>query len=141
MGSFSAGVDAWVAEKKEYVTAVFRLSAQNVVQKCQERVPVDTGFTRATAQVSKTDMPRIDPTADNNEKHTYTYDPAPIVALINGLEVGESLFFGYTSAYAPRLEFEGYSRQAPAGFVRLTAQEWPAIVAESIAALKQRLGG
>lgn len=141
MPGFSAGVDSWIASRKDWLDRVFKQSAQEVIEVVQAKVPVDTGFCRATAQVSTTEMPSINPDATNEAKEIYVWDPDPVVLAIAGAMSGQTIFFGYTAAYAPRLEFEGYSRQAPEGFVRLGAQQWPDIVARNASRLASEIGG
>jgi tRNA(Glu) U13 pseudouridine synthase TruD len=51
------------------------------------------------------------------------------------IKIGDSISFVSLSPYGPRLE-NGYSEQAPNGMVRLTAAEWPQIVAQVVKGIK-----
>lgn len=130
-----AQIDAWVAQSEQRIEAVFKDAAQEVIAQMQARVPVDTGFARASLRVSKTEMPQIIPGLKGQEGRTYSYDAGEVALTINGLGADETIYAGFTASYAPYLEV-GHSKQAPAGFVRLTAQLWPQIVAESVAKAK-----
>jgi hypothetical protein len=44
---------------RERMTAVFRASAQEAISRMQDRIPKDTGYARASLQVSKEQMPKI----------------------------------------------------------------------------------
>ena len=51
-------------------------------------------------------------------------------------DLGDYVTFNNPMPYGPRLEYDGWSDQAPNGFVRVNAAKWPAIVQEEI--LKRR---
>jgi hypothetical protein len=59
------------------------------------------------------------------------------VAAIAGAVVGPSIFIISNKSYARRIEFEAWSKQAPAGMVRVTAAEFSLIVDEQARALPQ----
>ncbi len=138
--SFGAQVEAWVQETDQRMTAVFRDSTQELVSIMQEPVgsggntPVDTGFMRATVQASTSDMPSIDPRArpaSDAEPGSYPYVSAPVSLVIAGAKLGQTIYVGYTAAYAAIQE----NRR---GFVRLAALQWQSIVDRSIAKAKAR---
>jgi hypothetical protein len=129
---FSAQVDAWTQKTRDRMTAVFRGSTQEAVQRIQARVPVDTGFTRASVRASKQSMPPLVDGARPEDGKSYAYDPGQVTMVIASAELGETVFIGWTSSYALALEM-GHSKQAPAGFVAITAIEWPQIVKGEIA--------
>jgi len=127
--TFSSAVSDWVRQTEQRMAAVFRESTQRIIEQMQMRVPVDTGFARASIRVSTSEMPSIMPEFKGQEGRAYSYDGSAIVLIIAGAEIGETIYVGYTAAYAVALEY-GHSKQAPTGFVRLSAQNWPQIVAE-----------
>lgn len=145
-GSFAAQVSAWVAETKQRTTAVFRESAERVIEQMQTPVgaggnmPVDTGFLRASLQASLTAPMPIDPAARPAEgtSHTYSADVASIV--IAGAEVGQTVYATYTAAYAAAQEYGSHGREGR-GFVRLAAQQWPQIVTAVCGELQSRVSG
>ena len=60
---FGAQIDAWVRKTEKRTLAVFRESTKRLLSQCQARgtgtgIPVDTGFARASLQVSLTGLPR-----------------------------------------------------------------------------------
>lgn len=136
-GNFSAQVSAWVRETDQRIEAVFRESSQRVISDMQQRTPVDTGFARASVLVSTSAMPSIDP-AKKGDGKPHSADATQISLAIAGAEIGETIYAGYTAAYARALEY-GHSKQAPNGMVRLAAQRWPQIVAEVSAEAEARV--
>ncbi len=141
---FVAEVDAWVAKIPERVEAVFRESAKRVISKMQAGIPIDTGFARASLRVSTDAMPEVNPAA--HPPHVpgraprsgvlYTYNDNEAVVTIAGAKVTDTIYAGYTANYVQFLEY-GHSAQAPSGFIGLAAMEWPQIVAEVSATLKE----
>lgn len=134
--NFGATVDAWVRKTNARMVAVFRESTQRVVSKAQERIPVDTGFARASIQASLAAMPQIDPT-----KHGVAggrYRPQPINAVLAQAQIGQTIYVGWTASYVGFLE-HGSSKKAPSGFVRISAMEWPKIVRQVTAEAKARV--
>lgn len=143
--SFSAAVADWVHKVEGAAEAVFKESVQEVVSEMQTpramggRMRVDTGFLRASLMGSTSMMPPINPSAKPVEGQAYGYDAGSIEAVIAGADLGQTLFFGYTAAYAGHREY-GARGQAPDAFVRTAAQKWPQIVDAKAAELKSRLG-
>lgn len=90
--------------------------------------PVDTGRFRAswTIGIGQLDT-SVAPVAGN------VATPEPRIPAVS---LGSTIYHANSLPYARRLEY-GYSTQAPAGMVRLTAQEIPQI----IAALVSQVGG
>lgn len=125
--SFSATIDAWVAETEERLTAVFKQSAQEVFSDAQKtrseggNMRVDTGFLRASAQASTQQMPQIKDGARPKVGGQYAYSVSPIALVIAGAKLGQTIYFGYTAEYAAVREYHD-------GFVRLAAQNWQDIV-------------
>jgi len=155
MGTFAATVSEWVASEKARQTAVFRASVQEFVSRVQITVPaggnmpIDTGFLRASLQMS-TEGPPVT-RADGEPVPGGVYPENGDVALvIAGAEIGQDLYAGWSAAYARRMEYGFVGKdslgrsynQAGFGFLALAAQQWPAIVAEqSVAAQSYVEGG
>lgn len=133
--SFAAQVDAWTRQTEQRMTAVFRGSTQEVFRRAQERTPVDTGFARASIRASTQSMPPIDPTFKGVKGSHYPDSNGQVIATIASAELGETIYLGWTASYAGVLE-TGHSKQAPSGFVGITAMEWPVIVQGEIARAK-----
>lgn len=75
------------------------------------------------------DIKRIDPSGNTAI--------AAGVAAIAGAVVGPTVFIISNKPYAHRIEFEGWSKQAPAGMLRVTVAEFQLIVDEQARALPQ----
>jgi hypothetical protein len=136
MAGFAAQVADWVNEVEGAAEAIFKESVQELVATAQSRVPVDTGYMKNSLLGSTAMMPPIDPKAAPVAGSAHPYTGTEISAVISGLELGQTLWLGYTAAYAARLEygFNGIDslgrvyNQKPLGFVRLAAQDWTNIV-------------
>lgn len=132
---FGNKLDDWVKQTQERMMAVAKGSTQEFVSRAQSRIPVDTGYARASIRGSLESMPRINPASSGVEGQTYTPDLSQIVLLINSAKPGQTIYIGWTANYVQFLEW-GHSNQAPNGFVGITALEWDQIVAEEIVKAK-----
>lgn len=139
-GDFVATVDEWCLEKgKGRLEAIFKQATQKTVSITQSRIPVDTGFARASIRASLQSMPPIDQSKTKPTGGSFSYDSGDITLTIAQAEIGMTIFVGYTAAYAGILE-AGSSKQAPSGFVRLAALQWQQTVNEVVAEAKARVG-
>lgn len=137
--NFSAQVDAWVRKSEARMLAVFQESTQRTVALAQARIPIQTGFARASIRGSLQSMPPIEPGANKPKGGSFAYDPGEITVTIAGATIGSVIYIGWTANYAPALE-RGHSKQAPSGFVRIAAEMWQATVSEVVAEAKSRVG-
>lgn len=141
--SFSAAVAQWADKVEGAVEAVFKEATQEVVEEMQKpvgqggRMRVDTGFLRASLLAFSASMPAINASAKPIDGRTYT--PGQVEAVIAGADIGDTLYFGYTAAYAVHREY-GSNGQPADGIVRLSAQNSPIIVDRKAAELRARLG-
>lgn len=135
--NFTASVDEWVKATEQRMTAVFRESTQWVISLMINGTPVDTGFARASYRVSTSEMPSISASAKGVDGQAYSLDLGNITLAIAGAEIGQTIFCGMTAAYGLPLEY-GHSKQAPAGFVRIAAQQWQVIVDQVTGEAKDR---
>jgi hypothetical protein len=135
---FASSVDSWVRQTEARMTAVFREATQRTVSLAQERIPVDTGYARASIRASLTAMPTIDQTSRPQEGQKYITDNAPVILTIANATLGQTIYIGWTASYVQYLE-NGSSKQAPSGFVGLAALEWPNIVDRVTEELKSRV--
>lgn len=141
MASFSAQVDAFVAQTEQRTTAVFKASAQDVIADAQTpkgkggRMPVVTSFLR-NSHVSG-----LNGSTSLSGSDSY-------VLTIAQAKLGDAITGGWTAAYAMRIEF-GYTgtdslgrsfNQAPQFFLRGAAQKWQQFVNANAAKLKARIG-
>ncbi len=135
--NFTQAIDQWVKETDQRATLVFRESTQRLVSLTQSRIPVHTGFARASVRASTEAMPPINANAKGLPGQHYSFDGGNITAAIIGAQLGDTIFVGWTASYVIFLEF-GHSKKAPSGFVGVSAMEWPRIVNEVTAEAKGR---
>lgn len=134
-----AQLDAWTKKSQERMLAVYKGSTQEFVSRAQSRIPVDTGFARASIRASLESLPKIDPKLRGIPGQSYSVDLSQIVLTINSAKLGQTVYVGWTANYVQYLEW-GHSDQAPNGFIGITALEWPQIVAGEIAKAKVAVG-
>lgn len=137
--NFVATIDDWIKQTKERQVGVFRESSQRLISKMQGRIPIATGYARASIRVSLESMPQINPMSRGERGGSYTYDGSEAATTIAGATLDDAIYVGYTASYVQYLEY-GHSKQAPTGFVGISAMEWPQIVAEVSDELKARVG-
>lgn len=140
--SFSAQIDAWAAKAEVRQIAIARQSAQVLNDKIIDNlsggmVNVQTGFLRASERASLSEMPKINPAA--HPRDGASYQPADITVTIANLQMGQTLYCGFTAAYAAHVH-DGTSRMAPRPYVALPAAGWSGIVEQVTAELKARAG-
>ncbi len=147
MADFLSQVTDWVRQTEQRVEAAFRESAQRVIADMHARVPVDTGFLRASLQVSTTAPVPAD--RGPTEGTTYAYNPTAATLAIAGAQIGDTLFASYSAVYAARINYgfvgtdalgRTYNQQGR-HFVELAVQRWPQIVDEVCRELQARSGG
>jgi HK97 gp10 family phage protein len=139
MASFAASIDDWVRQTDERMLAVFQEATQRTVSLAQERIPVDTGYARASIRASLTEMPQIDLQSRGNRNTQYKYDDSSIVATIASAKLDETIYIGWTASYVQFLEY-GSSKQAPNGFIGLAVQQWQHTIDQVTMELKSRVG-
>jgi hypothetical protein len=127
--SFVAQIDKWIAACDQRRLAVFKTSAQMVVERLHASCPVDTGALRASLQVLR-NQPLY---ADKNRPERVTLGGS--LGQISGAQLSDVIVIGYTMSYAVHVEF-GTSRMAPRAWVRTTLTQWPQIVAQATAQAK-----
>jgi hypothetical protein len=125
MKSFSAAVKAWGIDALKRVDKVRRASALEVFMLTIYATPVDTGRLRGNWQ-----------TAINSPKtsHITRLDKAGGEAVAEAManlgSMVDVVYMTNSLPYAEKIEYEGYSRQAPNGMVRVSAAKWQRIVQE-----------
>lgn len=137
MTEFDSTVSAWVRKSEARMLAVFKESTQRTVSLAQSRIPVDTGFARASIRASLQSMPPIG-SGKPAIGGSYAYNPSEIILVIAEAALGQTIYIGWTANYAGALE-RGHSQQAPSGFIRLAALQWPETVKQVSAEAKARV--
>lgn len=127
-GTFTAQIRNWSEKAKRNIDLVIKQSAQEVFQIAQTPVvqggnmPVDTGFLRNSMVAGLNGS-------------TSLSGPDAYVLAINGFEMGDVIFGGWTAEYAVYVEF-GAQGRAPRFFMRGAAQQWQSIVSSNAAKLR-----
>lgn len=138
--SFTAQVDDWVKKSQARIDAVTKESAKRVVSLAANAVPVDTGFARASIMASTSTMPTIKSGKGSPDR---AYDIAGALSSVSLVIAGalpdQTIYVGWTAPYIVRLEY-GHSKQAPSGFLRKAAAQWPRIVEQVTSEAKARAG-
>ena len=143
---FAAQIAKWVTETEGAMESVFHESAQRVTEVMTTprgqggNLPVDTGYLWHSFQASTSAPPPINPTSKGSPDQKYTYNAGPINLVINGAQLGQTVFICATASYAAFANY-GTSKQAAAMFVELAAQQWPTIVNQVTNELKGRIDG
>lgn len=124
--SFAAQVSERVATYKKRLEATFKASAQDMAEEMTlptakgGRMRVKTGFLRSSLMASTASMPRIStdgrPPSDA-EDESFGLDAGSIEAVILGAQLGETIYLGFTAAYARPREYHD-------GFVEGAALNW-----------------
>lgn len=133
---FNKQIGEWASKTEQRILAVFRESTKMTVRKAQSRIPVDTGFARASIRSSLSMMPTFKNDRPDR-KVKYPYNEDEIILTIANAKIGETIYVGWTANYVAELEL-GSSQQAPHGFVGLAVLEWDRTVFDVVARLKQQ---
>ena len=155
---FSATVGEWVRKVQAAEKIIFQRAAQRMAHEMTDEVtrlvydepptpnyPRRTGFLRASLVASTTEMPRL---SVDNPGSAAAMDFGPIELVINGSDVGDTLYLGYTARYGAYVHsgVSGYGMyghvgaQAPRPWVDLVVQRWQQIVSEVAAGVKAEAG-
>lgn len=147
--SFANQVDVWTRKSRNRMTAVFQEATQQLIAEAQTsipkggKLPVDTGFLINSGTAALNSIPQGESKASKGYRDI-EWDASPIAVVIASAQIGDRIVFGWTAAYARRLEygFQGkdslgreYNQQGY-GFMRMAANRWPQIVNESMARVK-----
>lgn len=131
MGSFADSVAAFAERTKTRVRMVAIESIIDFMDRVVERSPVDTGQFRGNWQVRVNAKPagpiqRFDKQPLGSKMGASERGAAR--ANLGGLVLGDHVWITNELPYAQRLEYEGWSNQAPNGQLRLARIEWPQIL-------------
>lgn len=140
--TFTAQVDEIVTKTNKRMEALIRMSVQDVIDEAQTpvgkggKMRVDTGFLRASGQLSFDGMPtgpvRGDKTAPNSYPSPDKYSSTATVLQLANFKVGMSVYFGWTANYAKY-------REAYDGFLVSAVAKWQEIVSKNAAAIMARI--
>lgn len=126
--SLTIDLNKWVKKTEARMDAVVKESFQRLINEAQEPVAkggnmrVDTGFLRNSGVAAIGQLPvgpSVNPYKTKNSAPVWSGGSA--TAVINSLEIGQIIFFGWTANYAVH-------RENRDGFMRRAVQDWPRIV-------------
>lgn len=144
--SFSAAVANWVRKNEAAMEFVFKSSAQRVFSAAQfDHTPIDTGFLRASfvanigSPTAVSNRKRVKPKGHTRGNEIYSVEGAQIAMVIDGAQLGQTIYGNWTANYAIHVEY-GTSRMRAHGMTRLAAQQWKRIVREQVAEAKRIVG-
>lgn len=139
MGKFHATIDAFVAKNTKVLREIQNQSVQEVIRRAQlsddkgGRMRVDTGFLRASGQLSLNGVPSgpsVKPNDAIKDDPRYNFTASPIVVALAAAPIGAEIHFGWTANYARYREYQD-------GFLRVAVQQWPSIVDQVTKQLKR----
>lgn len=152
MAKFRAQVHRIIRRNRALLTMVAQESVQRLIHRAQTpkakggKMPLDTGFLRASGRMSLTGMP-TGPVrgvevkgaapkgrskaakAEREERQVYS---SPDTVSISGFKLGTSIFFGWTAIYARRQNLYN-------GFLDSAIRNWQKIVDGVIRDLRDRI--
>lgn len=135
---FSDQVAKWAGDKAiPMATAIVKKSAEKLAEEANLQgpsvanpaggkgghLPVDTSFLINSLYASIGTVPS-GPSVKPKGFTSVDWDSAQVTVVINGMELGDTLYLGWTAEYAPFME----NRY---GFARLATQNWQNIVSET----------
>lgn len=131
-GPFQRDLDAFHAKAMKYVDQVRRASILELFKLVIMATPVDTGRLRGNWQTTinspaMSELERLDPNGG--------IALAEVLANMGGLL--DVVYFSNNLPYAERIEYEGWSAQAPEGMVRRHIAMWGRIVEAKARALAE----
>lgn len=132
-----AQVDAFALATEKRMVALVRQSTQNTADIAQHpvakggRMRVDTGFLRASGQMSLNGLPTGPVRGEKTEKNSYETPVHTTITALSKFELGNSVFFGWTANYARR-------RNLYDGFLDMAVKDWPNIVARVASEIRRR---
>lgn len=124
----------WIRKSKQLTEAVVKDAALELAIEANKsrfkggKMPIDTGFLTNSIRASIGSLPSGNNVAPDNYSQL-EWDSGNVALTINSLELGDKLFIGWTAEYAPYMENRFM-------FARSAAQQWPEIVAKSVAKVK-----
>lgn len=130
--SLAADLAKIAARNKAKLLKVAQNSLMRVGGAIVLKSPVDTGRFRANWMSA---YGGVDSSTTESISNSGAESIGRLNAKLNGLDVGQVVYFTNSLPYAEKLEY-GYSQQAPAGMVRLSVANWQSIVAEEVARVK-----
>lgn len=136
MKTFTAQISDFVKSSEKRMIAVARQAIQETIEIAQTPIAkggnmrVDTGFLRASGQLSLTGIPAGPIRGDDQD---YDYDENITVATLAGLQLGGAAYFGWTANYAKHRELHD-------GFLEIALGDWQKTVDDVVKRVKSNVG-
>ncbi len=127
LGNFELDIQKFVDKAKGNIDLVIRKIALDLFRRVIMKSPVLSGRFKGNWQVAIGSIP-AGVLAIDDKSGTATI--SKMTAAVLGLKAGQVIYLVNNLAYARKLEY-GHSKQAPAGVVRTTLQEFPQVVAKA----------
>lgn len=133
LGDFTLDIQTFVQKAKGNLDLVVRKISLDLFSRVIEMSPVDTGHFKGNWQVAIGSIPEGTLVlTDKDGSATISKAQATIL----NLKAGDIIYLVNNLPYARRLEY-GYSKQAPAGMVRVSVLEYGAITTNAVAQVPQ----
>ncbi len=138
--TFSQSLFRFAGETKRTMDDTFRGVILEMSVRFVMRSPVDTGRFRGNWQIGEG---RADTRTDSeNDKQVLGSPPsaesyARWQDQMEGVRAGQIVYITNNLPYARRLEYEGWSKQAPGGMVRLAMMEYQQVIRKALEAAKK----
>lgn len=142
---FAADIERWAEATEAKLRAVFRMSAQDVIEVMQEvgpsktnpasagtgRMPVATGYLRASLKVQLNADPPPANVANPNPDGRFSFNSAAATLVINQAEIGDRVTCGFVASYARAANY-GTSKMSGYHFVEYASGQWQQIVRRNV---------
>ena len=127
--SFAAEIDQFAGETVDKIERIRRIFIGKLCFAIVERTPVRTGFHNGNWQPS-IGAPEMDVVPRKSKDGAYI--KRLVMSTLEKLKGDEAFYFSNNGPAILRLEYEGWSSQAPAGMVRVSAAEAGQIINQAI---------
>lgn len=115
--AFKRNFSAYLKTVSEKAENVVRATAQGLGDNIREMSPVDTGRFKNNWITA---LESVDRSADARADAVGGASASSLRSALAKWKPGQTIYITNSLPYAYRLEYEGWSRQAPAGMVRVT---------------------
>ena len=121
------------ANRKSDMEKIVRASAFQLGSNVIMMSPVDEGRLRNNWNSS---IGSIDDSNDRGEQTSGGASFDQLESKINSIDMGATFNFSNSLPYANRIEYDGHSKQAPDGVVRVAVLQWDSIVKHEVSKYK-----
>lgn len=133
LGNFQLDIQRFVDKANGNVDLVVRKVSLDLFRRVIMKSPVDTGRFKGNWQVAIGSIPSGTLVVDDKSGNATI---SRVTAATLGLHAGQVIYLVNNLAYARALEY-GWSKQAPAGMVRLSVSEYPQVVNAAAASVNK----